>query len=74
MKNLCKLLSILVFSFVSNMAIAQQEVEMADTMRTNGKIYVVVAIMVILLAGILAYLVIIDRKVTRLEKTVSERK
>jgi K+-transporting ATPase A subunit len=74
MKNLFKLLSILVLSFVSNMAIAQQEVEMADTMRTNGKIYVVVAIMVILLAGILAYLVIIDRKVTRLEKTVSEKK
>lgn len=74
MKNLCRLLSILMLSFVSNMAVAQQQVEMADTMRTNGKIYVVIAIMVILLAGILAYLVIIDRKVTRLEKTVSEKK
>ncbi|NDC78202.1 MAG: CcmD family protein [Chitinophagia bacterium] len=43
-------------------------VEMADAMRSNGKIYVVVAVMATILAGLLLYLVRIDRRVTRLEK------
>jgi len=37
-------------------------------MRSNGKIYVVVAVMATILAGILLYLVRMDRRVTRLEK------
>jgi hypothetical protein len=44
------------------------EVEMADTMRANGKIYVVVSIIFIVLIGFIAYLIAIDRKLTRLEK------
>jgi bacteriorhodopsin len=43
-------------------------VEMADAMRSNGKIFVVVAVMATILAGILLYLVRMDRRVTRLEK------
>lgn len=43
-------------------------VEMADTMRSNGKIYVVVAVMATILVGLLLYLVRIDRRVTRLEQ------
>jgi hypothetical protein len=46
----------------------QRTVEMADTMRSNGKIYVVVAVMATILAGLLFYIVRIDRRVTRLEK------
>ena len=45
------------------------EPEMADTMRSNGKIYVVVAVLATIFAGIFVYLVILDRKVTRLERT-----
>ena len=41
---------------------------MADAMRSNGKIYVVVAVLATIFAGIFAYLVILDRKITRLEK------
>lgn len=44
------------------------QTEMADTMRTNGKIYVVVAVLATIFAGIFAYLIYIDRKITRLEK------
>lgn len=40
---------------------------MADVMRSNGKIYVVVAIIVIVLVGLVAYLFTLDRKITRLE-------
>lgn len=50
---------------------AQSDVEMADGMRADGKIYVVVAIILIILAGLIAYLVMLDRKVTKLEKLVS---
>lgn len=42
--------------------------EMADTMRSNGKIYVVVVVLATIFAGIFAYLVYLDRKITRLEK------
>jgi CcmD family protein len=51
-----------------------QEVEMADAMRANGKIYVVVAIVLVILLGLIGYLVAIDRKVSRLEKRLSDQK
>ena len=49
-----------------------QEVEMADGMRADGKIYVVVAVLLVILIGLIAYLIIIDRKATRLEKKLDE--
>ncbi|MGI9543354.1 MAG: CcmD family protein [Cyclobacteriaceae bacterium] len=48
------------------------KVEMADTMRQEGKIYVVVAVVVAILSGLLIYTVVIDRKVARLEKKLEE--
>lgn len=42
--------------------------EMADSMRAEGKIYVVVLVLATIFAGIIAYLVRIDRKVSNLEK------
>lgn len=41
---------------------------MADEMRGNGKIYVVVAVLVTIFIGIIIYLIRLDRKLTRLEK------
>lgn len=50
-------------------ALAQENgVEMADTMRSNGKIYVVIAVILTILAGLILYLVRIDRRVTKLER------
>jgi hypothetical protein len=49
-------------------------VEMADGMRSNGKIYVVVGVLVIILFGLLAYIVTIDKKITNVEKSIEERK
>ena len=43
-------------------------VDMADTMRSNGKIYVVVAVILTIFAGIIIYLVRLDRKMSKLEK------
>ncbi len=48
-----------------------QQVDMADTMRSNGKIYVVIAVILTILAGIIIYLVRLDRKLSKLEKEVS---
>jgi hypothetical protein len=47
---------------------AQEKPEMADVMRSNGKIYVVVAVCLTILIGLFIYVFIVDRKVTRLEK------
>jgi len=44
------------------------EVEMADTMRSSGRIYVVIAVILTILAGLIFYLVRLDKKITRLEK------
>ena len=46
----------------------ERQVEMADTMRSNGKIYVVVAVILTIFAGIILYLIRLDRKITKLEK------
>lgn len=45
-----------------------QEVEMADALVANGKIYVVVTVLLVVLAGIFAYLIILDRRMRRMEK------
>lgn len=43
-------------------------VEMADAMRSNGKIYIVVAVCLTILIGLFLYVWNIDRKVSKLEK------
>jgi len=45
-------------------------VEMADGLRANGKIYVVIIVVVTILLGLLAYVIRLDRKISRLEKSV----
>jgi uncharacterized membrane protein len=44
------------------------EVEMADSLRRDGKIYIVVIVLLTVLAGVLFYLIRLDQKVSRLEK------
>ncbi len=71
MKRNC--LALTSFLFFSLPILAQQSsstVEMADTFRSNGKIYVVVAVVLTIFAGIVLYLVRLDRKVSRLEKEI----
>ena len=53
---------------ISCSVIAQDKVDMADTMRSNGRIYVVVSVVVTILLGLILYLVRLDRKMSRLEK------
>ena len=42
-------------------------------MEVQGKIFVVVTVLAIIMAGLFVYLFMIDRKVTKLEKEVKEK-
>lgn len=54
---------------LASAAIAQQaQPDMADAMRSNGKIYVVVLVLATIFAGIILFLVNLDRKISNLEK------
>ncbi len=46
----------------------QPPVEMADALRASGKIYVVVVVLAIIFAGIITFLLLIDRRLKKLEK------
>jgi hypothetical protein len=67
-----KIILFLSVFFTSLSVMAQDNsVEMADTMRSNGKIYVVVAVILTIFAGIILYLIRLDRKISKLEKNHS---
>jgi hypothetical protein len=48
--------------------------EMADSMRSEGKIWVVVAVISTILVGLIIYLITIDRKITSVEKKLDSSK
>jgi CcmD family protein len=51
---------------------AENEVEMADIMRSNGKIYIVVAVVAVIFTGIVVYLISLDRKISDIEKRIKK--
>jgi len=63
-----KLILIVIVSFFSTLAYAQDKPEMADLMRSNGKIYDVVAVCLTILIGLFIYVFIIDKKISKIEK------
>lgn len=66
-----KIVLTLIALLIANIGFAQ-EVEMADMMRSNGKIYVVVGIILIILLGLILYLFSMDRKLSKLEKELDK--
>jgi CcmD family protein len=66
MKKLA-LIIVLLISFIPVFAQQGQDVEMADTFRSNGRIYVVVATITIVFIGLAIYLFTIDRRLKKLE-------
>jgi CcmD family protein len=58
---------ILSFCICAMVSAQNDAVEMADTLRANGKIYNVVAVVSIVFIGIALYLFYIDRKVKKIE-------
>ncbi len=63
-----RILSFFAFLMIAFSSFAQEDgVEMADALRSNGKIYVVVTVLMVIFIGIVLYLVRIDRKLSKLE-------
>ena len=61
------------FVFASLFANAQ-EPQMADGMRAEGKIYVVITVIAVIFICVVAYLIVIDRKVKKLEEELKNKK
>ncbi|HEY4800615.1 MAG TPA: CcmD family protein [Bacteroidia bacterium] len=60
--------------FLLNSVLAfSQEVEMADQLRSSGKIYVVVGVVLVILIGLLLFLFLIERKVGKIEKQINKK-
>jgi heme/copper-type cytochrome/quinol oxidase subunit 2 len=71
MKKIFTSMVVLLFVFVSCLsANAQTQVAAANTdiMRSNGKIYVVMAVVVTIVTGLFLYVFSIDKKISKLEK------
>lgn len=60
----------LFFLIVTSLAASAQtsDVDMADLMRENGKIYVVISVLSVILAGFIINLILVDRRLKKLEK------
>jgi CcmD family protein len=70
MKQMFKIILLAIMMMCVNcISFAQaQQVEMADVMRSNGKIYTVVIVCLTILIGLFLYLFSLDRKIAKLEK------
>ncbi len=71
MQKIKHLVTLLLLMLVTLFVKAQQgtgETTFGETMRSNGRIYVVVAVVVTILIGLILYLVRLDRKMTKIEK------
>ncbi len=73
--NIWRIVLLAVLCFAVNFIFAQQPViinpDNADTMRSNGKIYVVVAVALTILLGLFLYVFLIDKKLGKLEKELT---
>ena len=67
--KIIKVLTLFLFALLPEEIFSQgsEAVEMADAFREDGKIYVVVLGLVIILTGILIFLIRVDRKIFKLE-------
>lgn len=67
------------YLFLSAMALfpfgifAQARPEMADVMRQDGKIYVVVAVIAIIFVVMAVYLISLDRKMSKIEQDTPKK-
>jgi hypothetical protein len=69
MKSLKYFFSVLAVMMISFVLHAQDvAVNSADNMRSNGRIYVVIAVILTILIGLILYIVRLDRKISKLEK------
>lgn len=66
-----KVLSSLTLLFITATALLAQS-DSPDFLRSIGKIYVVVAVIVVVFIGIVIFLIYLDRKLAKLEDQINE--
>ena len=67
-------LLILLILFTYNLFGQEQPVEMADIFRQEGKIYVVIAVIVLILIGLFIYLISIDKRLKKIQDKFQDYK
>ncbi len=76
MHNIKRIGLVIFLSMMYLLAFTQQmntkQEEPTDFMRSNGKIYVVVAVIVTIVTGLFIYLFNLDRKIKNLEKSKNQ--
>ena len=74
MKKLIAFLGVMLLGILSIYAQNQEStVEMADRFRADGKIYVVLAVAGLILVGLFTYLIITDRKISKIEREIRKK-
>ncbi len=71
MNRIKRITGVIVFALFQIVAIAQDAVVAEpsnDLMRSNGKIFLVMTIVVVLIIGLLLYVASIDKRLSKLEK------
>ena len=63
---------ILIFSLLSFVLSAQTQPEMADAFRADGKINVVIGVLVIIFVAIILFLIMLERRIKKLERTIKK--
>lgn len=72
--NRIKQIFILISLFLlSENGLFAQEVEMATGLRSEGKIYVVVLVLSIIIVGLFGYLYFLDKKISKKEKAETDK-
>ncbi|MES2646645.1 MAG: CcmD family protein [Bacteroidota bacterium] len=71
-KSLAQALSFITFFTLLNFSLfaqaTEEKVQMAEGLRSNGKIYVVVAVLLTVLAGLIFYVIRLDKRISRMEQ------
>ncbi len=73
MKKIFLLTFFVLIAWMSGFAQSNMDLEMADLMRSSGKIYVVISVLLIILGGIAGYLFYLDKKLKHLEKKIQSK-
>ncbi len=70
MNKLKRIGLIMTMAIIRVFAYAQDNVaaDNNDIMKSNGKIYVVMTVVIVIMIGLLLYLINLDRKISRMEK------
>ncbi|HSH66510.1 MAG TPA: CcmD family protein [Bacteroidia bacterium] len=73
-----KTLLLLITLFLRAVLVAQPNnsagsgVEMADSLYQSGKIYVVITVITVIFIGIIAYMILLDKKISKLERELKK--